>query len=364
MVLKDRLRKLDAHSSVPTEFRVYTASGAILSVVTIVIVLYLLVTEAYFNFQVTLEERVHVSATSPDGLELEFDLTLPHVPCQYLNVDANDPAGQSQSLHLDQEHHVWKHRLKYENGKSKLIGARKKLELGSTLLTEGDLIEHMEDLEEEFDDEDDEASTVQDTKSGDKGSEACGSCYGAGEEGECCDTCDDVQRAYRRKGWVLQDLDGVKQCKGGAEIDMAGEGCNVHGVVALSTGGGNLHLAPGKQSRDSVHPNVLDLLFQSMQEWNVTHTLHKIRFGPHYPAATYQLDQQMRSIQDNYGMYQYYFKVGCDGGTGGIGCVLRSLTRSSLPFLLLGYARSHTRRWYRRPIASSMGRRFRQISTA
>jgi hypothetical protein len=340
MVLKDRLRKLDAHSSVPTEFRVYTASGAILSVVTVVIILYLLVTEAFFNFQVTLEERVHVSGTSPDGLELEFDLTLPHVPCQYLNVDANDPTGQSQSLHLDTVHHVWKHRLKYENGKSKLIGTRKKLELGSTLLTEGDLMDHIEDLEDDLDDDDengDKDALSKDTKAGEKGKDECGSCYGAGEEGECCDTCDDVQRAYRRKGWVLQDLDGVKQCKGDAQIDMAGEGCNVHGVVALSTGGGNLHLAPGKQSSDSVHPNVLDLLFQSMQEWNVTHTLHKIRFGPHYPAATYQLDQQMRSIQDNYGMYQYYFKVGYFNGVTRVLAVVWTL--SLTPFFACPFSR-------------------------
>ena len=101
MVLKDKLRKLDAHSSVPNEFRVYTTSGAVLSVITVIVILYLVVTEAYFNFQVTLEEKVYVNATSPDGLELEFDITLQHVSCKNLNVDANDPTGQSQSLHLD-----------------------------------------------------------------------------------------------------------------------------------------------------------------------------------------------------------------------------------------------------------------------
>ncbi|CAN0440544.1 unnamed protein product, partial [Ectocarpus sp. 13 AM-2016] len=28
-------------------------------------------------------------------------------------------------------------------------------------------------------------------------------CYGAGAEGECCRTCEDVRKAYRRKGWRL-----------------------------------------------------------------------------------------------------------------------------------------------------------------
>ena len=310
MVLKERLRNLDAHSSVPTEFRVYTTSGAVLSVVTVVVILYLVVTEAYFNFQVTLEEKVYVNATSPDGLELEFDITLQHVPCANLNIDANDPTGQSQSLHLDRAHHVWKHRMKFENGKSTLIGQKSKLELGSTLLTEEDLIAEYKGIgmvgEEEEPSEDTEAKET-----------PCGSCYGAGEQGECCDTCDDVHRAYKRKGWAISSNDEIEQCKGKKD-NQDGEGCNIHGVVALSTGGGNLHIAPGKNNEDTentsprVFASLMDLLSETMQQWNVSHTINKLRFGPYYPAATYQLDGQTRKIKDEYGMYQYYFKVGCD----------------------------------------------------
>ena len=250
-----------------------------LSVVTLAIILYLVITEAYFNFQVTLEEKVYVNATSPDGLEVEFDITLQHVPCKYLNVDANDPTGQSQSLHLDREHHVWKHRMKFENGVSTLIGERSKLELGSTLLTERDLLEYRESLGVTGEKE-------QNKQAEQNGTPPCGSCYGAGEEGECCDTCDDVQRAYKRKGWVLRDIDSVEQCKG-SQVNQEGEGCNVHGVVALSTGGGNLHLAPGKNedTKTSTGGNIIEMLFQSLQQWNVSHTVNRVRFGPFYPVS-------------------------------------------------------------------------------
>jgi hypothetical protein len=303
MVLKEKLRNWDAHSSVPTEFRVYTTSGAVLSVFTVIIILYLVVTEAYFNFQVTLDEKVYVNATSPDGLELEFDITLQHVPCDNINVDANDPTGQSQSLHLDRKHHVWKHRMKFENGQSKLIGQRSKLELGSTLLTEEDLIAEYKDVLRTDED--------QSTDAEDEGQPACGSCYGAGDEGECCDTCDDVHRAYKRKGWAIMDNSLIVQCKGKKLASQTGEGCNVHGVVALSTGGGNLHIAPGKTNNEvQATPNtIMNFIMETMQEWNVSHTVHKLRFGPYYPAATYQLDGQTRKIKDTYGMYQYYFKV-------------------------------------------------------
>jgi hypothetical protein len=141
----------------------------------------------------------------------------------------------------------------------------------------------------------------------------CGSCYGAGEDGECCDSCEDVRRAYKRRGWILRPevIATIEQCQNEvteSDDDQEGEGCNLHGVVALSTGGGNLHLAPGKEAAIS-GMTVLDVLMQSFQQWNVSHTIHKIRFGPEYPDAIYQLDGESRSIQDTYGMYQYYFQV-------------------------------------------------------
>ena len=299
--LSEQLKKVDAHSSVSSEFRVYTLSGAVLSVITLLLVLYLVVSEVYFNFQVTLQERVHVNATSSRGLEMEFDISLPEVPCSKLEIDASDPSGQAQSLHLDQYHHVWKHRIKVsEDGTRQLIGQREKLELGSTLKSERDLAVVAEE---------DGKIKVEEAETAADEDEKCGSCYGAGEEGECCNSCEDVRRAYKQKGWILRDeFSSVEQCKGDAAKEGEGEGCNVHGVVALSTGGGNLHIAPGRGAAMS-GMTLLDVLMQTFQEWNVTHTIHKLRFGPEYPAAVYQLDGLTRSIQDTYGMYQYYFQV-------------------------------------------------------
>jgi hypothetical protein len=323
MSLNERLRKLDAHSSVSKEFRVYTVHGAVLSVVTVLAIIYLLISEIYFNFQMTLQETVFVNATSARGLEMEFDITLPRVPCSKLRIDAADPQGQPQSLHLDQQHHVWKHRVRFsEDGIRTLIGKRSRLELGSTLKNEKDLIEIAE--------QEGKIKTATASSSLDEGDigkdesseeeSKCGSCYGAGEDGECCDSCEDVRRAYKRRGWILRPevLATVEQCRHEvteSEDGQEGEGCNVHGVVALSTGGGNLHLAPGKEAAIS-GMTVLDVLMQSFQQWNVSHTIHKIRFGAEYPDAIYQLDGETRSIQDTYGMYQYYFQVkkgGCSG---------------------------------------------------
>jgi len=248
-------------------------------------------------------ERVHVNATSSVGLDVEFDISLPQVPCSQLNIDANDPAGQSQSLHLDTKHHIWKHRIKPHptTGVVQFIGRKSKLEQGSTLLHEEHLKKELEKLMGNSSDEEEEEVE-------------CGSCYGAGAEGECCQTCDDVKRAYNLKGWHLHDLTSIKQCQKESQVDEGeDEGCNVHGIVALDSGGGNFHLAPGRDqgSMTDVHDisNIFELLLKTFEQWNVSHTIHKIRFGDEYPGHVHQLDEQTRYIGDSYGMYQYYFKV-------------------------------------------------------
>lgn len=47
----------------------------------------------------------------------------------------------------------------------------------------------------------------------------------------------------------------------------------------------------------------------TFEQFNVTHTIHKIRFGEEFPGTANQLDEETRTISDGYGMYQYYFKV-------------------------------------------------------
>ena len=251
-------------------------------------------------------EKVHVNATSPVGLDVEFDISLHKVPCSLLNIDANDPAGQTQSLHLDRKHHIWKHRIKRnpESGKIQFLSQASKLEQGSTLLHEESLKDELQKLVKDSSDEEEEVE------------DECGSCYGAGDEGECCQTCDDVKRAYKRKGWHLTAavMKSITQCSKEKQVkEDDDEGCNVHGIVALDSGGGNFHLAPGRDQERSVDAsqviNIFDLLIKTFEQWNVSHTIHKLRFGDEYPGHVHQLDGQTRNVEDGYGMYQYYFKV-------------------------------------------------------
>ena len=84
----------------------------------------------------------------------------------------------------------------------------------------------------------------------------------------------------------------------------------MHGKVALSTGGGNLHLAPNRGLDDSEEiTSIIDVFLRTFEQFNVSHTINKIRFGAEYPGAAHQLDREERFLEDSYGMYQYYLQI-------------------------------------------------------
>lgn len=242
--------------------------------------------------------------------EVEFDITLPMVKCSMLNIDSNDPAGQPQNLHLDRHHHIWKHRVKVVDGGRKdggdgngnniktassgmrfeLIGEKQKLEAGSTLLRDASVQEGLAELKKSDKTLHEIVSSSRQLEAGDgedsDDEELCGSCYGAAEDdNECCNTCDDVKRAYSRKGWHITDLLSFKQCqKESTQKSEEGddEGCNVHGIIALDSAGGSWHLAPGRSKDHSttsgdISSSIFELLLNTFETFNVSHVTHKIR---------------------------------------------------------------------------------------
>jgi hypothetical protein len=297
----ERLRQLDHHTSVSSEFRVSTKLGAVLSITTLIVLIHLLRTEYRYNLTPTIRDRVHVNATTPAGVDIEFDISFPHIQCALLAVDSEDPTGQSQSLHIDRTHRIFKHRM---NADGELIGHKSKFEIGGTIQDlnqlqnkspPADAVERhaLEELEDE---------------------EECGSCYGAKADGECCNTCDDVKNAYMQKGWLFDPGLDVKQCRHVVDSDEEqGEGCNIHGTIALSSGGGNLHIAPSRAfanfGTEKESNAFVQLLRMAFDTYNVTHTIHKLRFGQEFPGHVHPLDGQSRFITDDHGMYQYYLQI-------------------------------------------------------
>ncbi len=133
------------------------------------------------------------------------------------------------------------------------------------------------------------------------------------------------------KSWHISNIEDIAQCNHALRASKEeGEGCNVHGKIALSTGGGNLHFAPDRQwekegDKSANHLTlggfldlnaIVEMFADAYEQFNVSHTVNKLTFGRSMPDEvrsslnlTSQLDGVSRTVSDGYGMFQYYLQV-------------------------------------------------------
>ncbi|GMH48365.1 hypothetical protein TL16_g00276, partial [Triparma laevis f. inornata] len=316
----DKVKKYDLLTPLSSEFRVKTATGGFLTLVCLLTVVYLTVLELRLTWMTIPETTFVVNSTSLHPIiPISFDVSFRSIPCNLLSIGSHDLNGQEQTLHLDRKHHIYKRRL---NEKGFPVGGRKKEKLGGTLTSENEVKEYL-GIEDAPDNTDANANANADkTQKKDPADSSttpaptptlCGDCYGAGEDGECCDSCDDVRRAYRRKGWTLRNNNEIAQCKEEAKVapgSMKGEGCNIYGNIEVQAAGGDLHVSGGKGLYDlEGGVDLARILDSAYESFNVSHTINKLRFGTNYPGAIQQLDSESRTVLDGRGMYQYYFTI-------------------------------------------------------
>lgn len=213
-----------------------------------------------FNAYVTptIEEQLFVDTTRSHKLQINFDLFIPTISCDYLSLDAMDSTGE-QHMHI--EHDVFKRRMDL-SGKP-IDEARK------------------EDITTKK--ENSTSSTPAKPETG-LAEVTCGSCYGAeANSTHCCNTCQDVIDAYREKRWN-PELSKFEQCKKEQEVDKAkesyalSEACQVYGKIQVNRMSGSFHLAPGK-SFSINHMHVHDVQPFSSSTFNTSHTIKHLSFG-------------------------------------------------------------------------------------
>ena len=297
------LRNLDAYPKLKAEYTTRTTHGACASIVAILIMLYLFVSEFVFFSTIEVVDRLSVNSTHAQHLVMRFDVVFPHIPCNLLSLDAMDSSGQRQEGVIS---HVYKKTIDPIT-KRKTGPKSKVLELGT--------LQHEHEL---HGGEPGEKGTGAREQSGD-GGKKCGNCYGAQETPEdCCDTCESVRDKYRKKGWAFTP-ETVEQCKGEAVTDLfskdgsgTSEGCEISGDIDLTTVNGNVHFAPGASvtaGAKSGQMTVAQLMQFTFETFNITHEIKSLSFGNHYPGIINPLDGEKRGVQDGHGMYQYYIKV-------------------------------------------------------
>ncbi|KAL1244503.1 Endoplasmic reticulum-Golgi intermediate compartment protein [Trichinella spiralis] len=247
-----QMRRLDAYSKPVEDFRIRTAFGGTVTLISSVVIGILFFNELMIYLSTEIVEELLVDTTVGDArLKINFDIVFPAMACTFLSVDAMDASGQFQN---DVTENVWKEPIHWSENN-----------VGTTM------------------------STVQQSKATN-----CGSCYGAEtSEIQCCNSCDDVIKAYKRKGWALNSMDSVEQCRDREWVQKLhhslNQGCRVYGWLEVSKVTGNFHIAPGSSVKD-VHVHVHNLHQLGPSAFNTSHTIKHFSFGESFPGKKFPLD--------------------------------------------------------------------------
>ncbi|XP_011256945.1 endoplasmic reticulum-Golgi intermediate compartment protein 3 isoform X2 [Camponotus floridanus] len=277
------LRQLDVHPKVREEadILVRTFSGAIVTVISTIIMGILLMSEINYYLTPSMSEELFVDTSRGSKLRINLDIIVPVISCDH----AMDTTGE-QHLHI--EHNIFKRRLDL-NGKpiedpqrtnitdSKAVNktAEKALEIGST--------------------------------------ESCGDCYGAATETlRCCNTCEEVREAYKLKKWAPPDPANIKQCKDDKSMEKIKhaftQGCQIYGYMEVNRVGGSFHIAPG-DSFSVNHVHVHDVQPYTSTHFNMTHKIRHLSFGLNIPGKTNPMDDTTVIATEGAMMFYHYIKI-------------------------------------------------------
>ncbi|KAI9469891.1 MAG: endoplasmic reticulum vesicle transporter-domain-containing protein [Benjaminiella poitrasii] len=292
-----RFRKLDAYAKTLDDFRVRTATGGTVTLVSFFIIIVLVLFEVVRYVTPVMKSEIIVDGGKMEKMPISFDITFPHLPCYMLSLDIMDESGEHIS---EYDHDVYKERLD-SNGK--------------TIIKE-----KSEDLRNKA------AKLVLDNN-GALPDDYCGPCYGAnpnGEENPCCNTCEEIRRAYADMGWS-GDSDKFEQCvrEGWKEktISQSREGCRMHGVLSVNKLRGNFHFSAGRAfSHGGTHIHDMSQFLHNDFNQNFMHEIHHLQFG----SQEYNSHKQKRTKSSTlvnpldktkWGnmqaamMYQYFIKI-------------------------------------------------------
>ncbi|KAI9016372.1 endoplasmic reticulum vesicle transporter-domain-containing protein [Phycomyces nitens] len=286
-----RFRRLDAYAKTLDDFRIRTASGAGVTIVSGLVIAILLIFEVSRFLSPTMDPEIIVDGGKSQRMSITFNATFPNLPCYLLSLDVMDESGEHISGY---EHDVFKVRLDKQGNEIEKEKAKNPSDSIQNSLNQPD---------EGY----------------------CGPCYGANPSGvaePCCNTCEQVQKAYTEMGWALNP-DNAEQCvrEGWREKleAQSQEGCNIHGTLLVNKVRGNFHFSPGKAfAHGSAH--VHDVRPYLAANHDFSHQLHSLQFGDHDLSArkhkrtsletlTNPLDHTSWGNSESAMMYQYFLKI-------------------------------------------------------
>ncbi|KAH7328874.1 endoplasmic reticulum vesicle transporter-domain-containing protein [Stachybotrys elegans] len=260
MAPRSRFTRLDAFTKTVDEARIRTTSGGIVTIVSLIVVLFLAWGEWTDYRKIVIHPELVVDKGRGERMEIHFSMTFPKMPCELLTLDVMDVSGEQQ------------HAIMHGITKVRLMPQAQ----GGGAIDVTSIALH------------DESATHLDPN-------YCGDCYGApapatAQKAGCCNTCDDVREAYAQASWAFGRGENVEQCERehyAEKLDaQRDEGCRIQGALRVNKVVGNFHLAPGRSfSSGNMHVHDLKNYWDTPKDktHDFTHTIHYLRFGPQLP---------------------------------------------------------------------------------
>lgn len=292
MSSRPKLLSLDAFAKTVEDARVKTASGGLITLVCVFIVLMLIRNEYSDYMLVVVRPELVVNRDVNKQLDINLDITFPNAPCGVLSLDILDMTGD---LHLDLAQAGFE--------------VFRVLGLGEEVKDDLPILSTVKKLEDVCG-----PLTEEEKKNG----VACGTCYGAVDQTDnkhCCNTCEAVKVAYALKEWGIFDGSNIQQCEREGYVQKmkdrinANEGCRVKGSAKINRISGNLHFCPGiPLTRQGRHLHDLSLWNKYSDKFSIDHKINHFSFGEN-PESSHPLseDGQEPSIHPLNG---YSFNMG------------------------------------------------------
>ncbi|KAJ1909739.1 ER-derived vesicles protein erv46 [Mycoemilia scoparia] len=255
-----------------------TKTGALFSVISAIIMAYLVITEFMDYRKIEMKEEVIVNKDMKLRLPINLDITFPNAPCVLLNMDIIDALGEHQSSMF---HHITKTRL---DRSGKAIETEMTNPNDNSTRTNAALPENY-----------------------------CGSCYGGViPESGCCNTCDEVHQAYLQSGLPFSNPDEMEQCRRENYIKniqaQSNEGCRIRGFISVNKVYGNLHIMAGEPIVYN-SMNVHAIYKYMPKDYDFSHTIHRLSFGANYNSITDPLSGHSKVAETKIEGYHYFTEV-------------------------------------------------------
>jgi len=154
----------------------------------------------------------------------------------------------------------------------------------------------------------------------------CGPCFPqikvktklpAGHGSHCCNACADVKTVYAKLAAESASVKWEEHplCQheavllDPARLTAIQEGCNLFGFLEVNRVAGNFHVAPGKAFQSAQGQLVHEFKPFDTHTYNISHQIHSLSFGVHYPNRVNPLDGATAILSNGSGVFQYFVKV-------------------------------------------------------